>query len=138
MVALKLFFVALKYFDYVKIYILYFLCLNIFYTFKYFQDEQEEKARLIAQVLELQNTLDDLTHRVDKVSCDWWRVTILISDWWTRLRRRTCGSNLRTQSWGSTSRTSCRPAKSFRQSARSHEGQNQIKQGISSILNRIC
>jgi len=30
-------------------------------------DEQEEKARLIAQVLELQNTLDDLTHRVDKV-----------------------------------------------------------------------
>merc|ERR1711988_652484 len=30
-------------------------------------DEQEEKARLISQVLELQNTLDDLTHRVDKV-----------------------------------------------------------------------
>jgi len=31
-------------------------------------DEQEEKARLISQVLELQNTLDDLTHRVDKAS----------------------------------------------------------------------
>ena len=31
-------------------------------------DEQEEKARLISQVLELQNTLDDLTHRVDKVT----------------------------------------------------------------------
>ena len=30
-------------------------------------DEHEEKARLIAQVLELQNTLDDLTTRVDKV-----------------------------------------------------------------------
>ena len=30
-------------------------------------DEQEEKARLISQVLELQNTLDDLTQRVDKV-----------------------------------------------------------------------
>jgi len=30
-------------------------------------DEQEEKARLISQVLELQNTLEDLTSRVDKV-----------------------------------------------------------------------
>ncbi|XP_015594578.1 short coiled-coil protein B isoform X2 [Cephus cinctus] len=30
-------------------------------------DEQEEKARLIAQVLELQNTLDDLSQRVDSV-----------------------------------------------------------------------
>ena len=30
-------------------------------------DEQEEKARLISQVLELQNTLDDLTSRVDRV-----------------------------------------------------------------------
>merc|ERR1711970_852871 len=30
-------------------------------------DEQEEKARLISQVLELQNTLDDLTNRVDAV-----------------------------------------------------------------------
>jgi len=30
-------------------------------------DEQEEKARLIAQVLELQNTLDDLSQRVDNV-----------------------------------------------------------------------
>lgn len=30
-------------------------------------DEQEEKARLISQVLELQNTLDDLAQRVDSV-----------------------------------------------------------------------
>ncbi|XP_058806414.1 short coiled-coil protein B isoform X1 [Phymastichus coffea] len=30
-------------------------------------DEQQEKARLIAQVLELQNTLDDLSQRVDGV-----------------------------------------------------------------------
>ncbi|CAH4034758.1 short coiled-coil protein homolog [Pieris brassicae] len=30
-------------------------------------DEQEEKARLISQVLELQNTLDDLSQRVDSV-----------------------------------------------------------------------
>ncbi|CAB4069629.1 SCOC [Lepeophtheirus salmonis] len=30
-------------------------------------EEQEEKARLIAQVLELQNTLDDLSCRVDNV-----------------------------------------------------------------------
>ncbi|KAJ8678931.1 hypothetical protein QAD02_014718 [Eretmocerus hayati] len=30
-------------------------------------DEQQEKARLIAQVLELQNTLDDLSQRVDAV-----------------------------------------------------------------------
>jgi len=30
-------------------------------------DEQEEKARLITQVLELQNTLDDLSQRVDNV-----------------------------------------------------------------------
>jgi len=30
-------------------------------------DEQEEKARLISQVLELQNTLDDLSQRVDTV-----------------------------------------------------------------------
>ncbi|XP_044741468.1 uncharacterized protein LOC123302563 [Chrysoperla carnea] len=30
-------------------------------------DEQEEKARLISQVLELQNTLDDLSRRVDSV-----------------------------------------------------------------------
>jgi len=30
-------------------------------------DEQEEKARLISQVLELQNTLDDLSQRVDGV-----------------------------------------------------------------------
>lgn len=33
----------------------------------YSPDEQEEKARVIAQVLELQNTLEDLTSRVDKV-----------------------------------------------------------------------
>lgn len=33
----------------------------------YSPDEQEEKARLISQVLELQNTLEDLTSRVDKV-----------------------------------------------------------------------
>jgi len=31
------------------------------------QDEQEEKASRIAQVLELQNTLDDLSQRVDTV-----------------------------------------------------------------------
>ncbi|CAH0388320.1 unnamed protein product [Bemisia tabaci] len=30
-------------------------------------DEQEEKARLISQVLELQNTLDDLSQRVDTI-----------------------------------------------------------------------
>lgn len=30
-------------------------------------DEQEDKARLISQVLELQNTLDDLSQRVDSV-----------------------------------------------------------------------
>ena len=30
-------------------------------------DELEEKARLITQVLELQNTLDDLSQRVDSV-----------------------------------------------------------------------
>ncbi|OPL33285.1 hypothetical protein AM593_06577, partial [Mytilus galloprovincialis] len=30
-------------------------------------DEEEEKQRLIAQVLELQNTLDDLSSRVDSV-----------------------------------------------------------------------
>ncbi|XP_017776140.1 PREDICTED: short coiled-coil protein B-like [Nicrophorus vespilloides] len=30
-------------------------------------DEVEEKARLISQVLELQNTLDDLSQRVDNV-----------------------------------------------------------------------
>jgi len=30
-------------------------------------DEHEEKARLISQVLELQNTLDDLSQRVDSV-----------------------------------------------------------------------
>ncbi|XP_011302557.1 short coiled-coil protein B [Fopius arisanus] len=30
-------------------------------------DEQQEKARLISQVLELQNTLDDLSQRVDSV-----------------------------------------------------------------------
>ncbi|XP_043483055.1 short coiled-coil protein B [Leptopilina heterotoma] len=30
-------------------------------------DEQEEKTRLISQVLELQNTLDDLSQRVDSV-----------------------------------------------------------------------
>jgi len=30
-------------------------------------DEEEEKQRLINQVLELQNTLDDLSHRVDSV-----------------------------------------------------------------------
>ncbi|XP_026473879.1 short coiled-coil protein B-like [Ctenocephalides felis] len=30
-------------------------------------DEQEERARLISQVLELQNTLDDLSQRVDCV-----------------------------------------------------------------------
>ncbi|VDN51003.1 unnamed protein product [Dracunculus medinensis] len=30
-------------------------------------EDQEEKARLIAQVLELQNTLDDLSQRVDSV-----------------------------------------------------------------------
>ncbi|KAK6100817.1 short coiled-coil protein, putative [Brugia malayi] len=30
-------------------------------------DDQEEKARLISQVLELQNTLDDLSQRVDSV-----------------------------------------------------------------------
>lgn len=30
-------------------------------------DEEEEKARLISQVLELQNTLDDLSQRVDSV-----------------------------------------------------------------------
>uniref|UniRef100_A0A0K8TNS4 Putative short coiled-coil protein a n=1 Tax=Tabanus bromius TaxID=304241 RepID=A0A0K8TNS4_TABBR len=30
-------------------------------------DEKEEKARLISQVLELQNTLDDLSQRVDSV-----------------------------------------------------------------------
>ena len=29
--------------------------------------EEEEKAKLIAQVLELQNTLEDLSTRVDKV-----------------------------------------------------------------------
>ena len=33
-------------------------------------DDQEEKARLIAQVLELQNTLDDLSHRVDSVKLE--------------------------------------------------------------------
>jgi len=33
----------------------------------YSPNEVEEKARLIAQVLELQNTLDDLTNRVDAV-----------------------------------------------------------------------
>jgi len=31
------------------------------------KEEQEEKARLISQVLELQNTLDDLSARVDNV-----------------------------------------------------------------------
>jgi len=31
------------------------------------QDEQEEKASRIAQVLELQNTLDDLSQRVESV-----------------------------------------------------------------------
>uniref|UniRef100_U5EGH2 Short coiled-coil protein a n=1 Tax=Corethrella appendiculata TaxID=1370023 RepID=U5EGH2_9DIPT len=31
------------------------------------QDEHEEKSRLISQVLELQNTLDDLSQRVDSV-----------------------------------------------------------------------
>ena len=31
------------------------------------EKEKEEKARLIAQVLELQNTLDDLSSRVDNV-----------------------------------------------------------------------
>ncbi|EDW82939.1 uncharacterized protein Dwil_GK22576 [Drosophila willistoni] len=31
------------------------------------QDDREEKARLITQVLELQNTLDDLSQRVDSV-----------------------------------------------------------------------
>ncbi|VDD96007.1 unnamed protein product [Enterobius vermicularis] len=30
-------------------------------------EDQEEKARLIAQILELQNTLDDLSARVDSV-----------------------------------------------------------------------
>jgi len=30
-------------------------------------EDQEEKARLISQVLELQNTLDDLSQRVDSV-----------------------------------------------------------------------
>ncbi|XP_022247694.1 short coiled-coil protein B-like [Limulus polyphemus] len=30
-------------------------------------DEMEEKARFIAQVMELQNTLDDLSQRVDSV-----------------------------------------------------------------------
>lgn len=30
-------------------------------------DEEEEKRRLIGQVLELQNTLDDLSQRVDSV-----------------------------------------------------------------------
>lgn len=30
-------------------------------------DEKEERARLISQVLELQNTLDDLSQRVDSV-----------------------------------------------------------------------
>lgn len=30
-------------------------------------DETEEKARLIAQVMELQNTLDDISQRVDSV-----------------------------------------------------------------------
>ncbi|ELU08117.1 hypothetical protein CAPTEDRAFT_90043, partial [Capitella teleta] len=30
-------------------------------------DEEEEKQRLINQVLELQNTLDDLSQRVDSV-----------------------------------------------------------------------
>ena len=38
---------------------------------KLFQDENvediEEKARLISQVLELQNTLEDLSSKVDKV-----------------------------------------------------------------------
>merc|ERR1712203_908514 len=33
----------------------------------YSPNEAEEKARLISQVLELQNTLDDLTNRVDAV-----------------------------------------------------------------------
>jgi len=31
------------------------------------EEDQEEKARLISQVLELQNTLDDLSQRVDCV-----------------------------------------------------------------------
>jgi short coiled-coil protein len=31
------------------------------------EDEEVEKARLISQVLELQNTLDDLNQRVDAV-----------------------------------------------------------------------
>lgn len=30
-------------------------------------DEQEERERMIQQILELQNTLDDLTQRVDSV-----------------------------------------------------------------------
>ena len=39
----------------------------IFFLFISSPEEQEEKARLIAQVLELQNTLDDLSSRVDNV-----------------------------------------------------------------------
>ncbi|BFF92210.1 short coiled-coil protein B [Drosophila madeirensis] len=36
-------------------------------TLEMAQDDREEKARLITQVLELQNTLDDLSQRVDSV-----------------------------------------------------------------------
>ncbi|KAH8243578.1 short coiled-coil protein B [Drosophila serrata] len=36
-------------------------------TMEMAQDDREEKARLITQVLELQNTLDDLSQRVDSV-----------------------------------------------------------------------
>ena len=48
-----------------------FLLLLLYFIISLFQDENvediEEKARLISQVLELQNTLEDLSSKVDNV-----------------------------------------------------------------------
>ena len=48
-----------------------FLLLLFYFIISLFQDENvediEEKARLISQVLELQNTLEDLSSKVDNV-----------------------------------------------------------------------
>ena len=54
------------------IYMCIWICILYKYLFNYvFQDENvediEEKARLISQVLELQNTLEDLSSKVDNV-----------------------------------------------------------------------
>ena len=84
-------------------------------------DEQEEKARLISQVLELQNTLDDLTQRVDKVKEE-------------NLRLKSENTVL-----GQYIENLMQASQVFQAvSPKSRRSESNNEQGISSFLNRIC